>query len=254
MFVSTGKLIRASILVLVLFHFAKAQNNRIIVHVPTADEEISYIWQQLQDLSFFIENGYDLVLPEGKLMEELKEKVLNGTLGDQDFSRFETFFKQEIYNSSDYQKGFEKIEAQLDVLNPLVSELGAIDYEWDFKFYPTYDVILTLYGPGGSYNPDTGTIIIYTNSEGEFKGYPNPANTIIHEVVHIGIEESLIQKYQVPHTMKERMVDTMVSILFSEDLPGYRIQDMGDYRIDPYLSTVNDIFRLEQAIKVLTGN
>ena len=44
---------------------------------------------------------------------------------------------------------------------------------------------LTLYGPGGSYNPQEGSIILMITKEGTFKQSLDPAETIVHEIVHI---------------------------------------------------------------------
>jgi len=65
--------------------------------------------------------------------------------------------------------------------------------------------------------------------------YDNPANTIIHEIVHMGIEKSIIQKYNLSHGLKERIVDTIVYVLFGEFLPEYKVQNMGDTKIDKFL-------------------
>ena len=250
----TKKIFQLTTVAVLFSQVVFAQSNRITIQVPKAEDEIRYIWQQLQDLQFFIDNGYDLVLPEGELMEELKIKVLANSLDENDYVRFEEYFKNEIYQAGDYQKGFQKIEVQLELINDIVEELLSMDLDWDFKSFLNYDIILTLYGPGGSYNPDEGSIVLYSNSKGEFKGYSNPINTIVHEIVHIGIEQPLIQKYQISHTMKERIVDSIVSILFSEELPDYKIQDMGDYRIDPKLKTVEDILELEHILKSFPEN
>ena len=75
--------------------------------------------------------------------------------------------------------------------------------------------------------------------------YEQPANTIIHEIVHLGVETSLVQRYQLSHPMKERLVDTIVYLLFNDLLPQYKVQNMGETRLDQYLSTPEDLVDLE---------
>lgn len=135
----------------------------------------------------------------------------------------------------------------------MIEELSKNNWDWGFKEFKTYQINLTLYGPGGSYNPDEGSILIYTNPSGNFKNYQNPANTIIHEIVHIGIESSIISKYDIPHALKERIVDKIVFLNFNEKLPHYKIQEMGDNSIDSYLQAKEDIQYLEEYVEEIMG-
>jgi hypothetical protein len=64
-----------------------------------------------------------------------------------------------------------------------------------------------------------------------------PSHTILHEIVHIGIEESIVQKYSLNHSEKERLVDLLVKIIFSEEFSGYHLQNLGDSRLDEFIST-----------------
>lgn len=231
--------------------FAACQSNgqnRLEVRIPSPQMEAEYIWQTLQDIEFFDSHNYQVSLPPGDLIDELKLKSKSGTLAEEDYGRLEKYITDQIYQEADYQAGFAKIQEELDLINRMINELDPSGLNWKFKEYETYTVNLTLYGPGGSYDPDEGSILLYTTPGGKFKGYDYPANTIIHEVVHIGIEASIVAQYQVPHAMKERIVDTYVSLKFGADLPDYRIQDMGDTRTDPYLQTVADLDDLESIV------
>ncbi|GEM_PF-704879 len=236
------------ILVFLLTHLSWSQD-RVVVTIPSAAQEADYIWQTIRDISFFEEHGYEVNLPEGELISTLKQKARSGQLSDADQVALTELMVDEVYRKKDYLPGFKHIEAQLKSLNLLIDSLHAMDFAWDFKVYEEYRVNLSLYGPGGSYDPYEGSILLCTTSNGDFKGYKNPTNTIIHEIVHIGIEESIVLQYQVPHTMKERIVDTFVSLHFKEFLPEYRIQDMGEYRTDSYLDTVEDIVELDSIVQ-----
>lgn len=223
--------------------------NRIIINIPTAEEETQYIWSNLQNTKFFEENNYTVSYPKGELIEVLKEKAIKGELNDEDFESLNQFIKESIYNKTDYQNGYQKIEDQRALINRMINKLGKCKRNWNFKYIEQYEVNLTLYGPGGSYDPDIGSIVILTTKEGGFKQHPNPANTLIHEVIHIGIEESIVNKYSVPHSLKERIVDKFVLLNFDELLPEYRIQNMGDVRIDKYLKKKKDLRKLDSIVE-----
>jgi len=236
---------------LLLFSCQSNSQSRIRVHVPTAEEETAYVWQTLQDTRFFEENNYTVSLPHGKLIEELKEEARSGTLDQSNFERLQQFMGDSVYRVSDYDAGLHKIEQELTVINEMVNAIDTSGYQWSFKLVEEYQVNLTLYGPGGSYNPDEGSILIFTTPIGEFKGYQKPKNTIIHEIVHIGIEASIINRYQVPHRLKERIVDTFVSLHFGERLPNYQVQDMGETRSDQYLQSTDDFRELNTIVETI---
>ncbi|WP_420601846.1 hypothetical protein [Flagellimonas sp.] len=225
----------------------------IKVNIPTADDESAYIWTTLQDIPFFEKNNYQVNLPAGTLVADLKSKSKTGELSDDDYERLKIFIRDSIYNRSDYLKGYEKIGDEKALINTMINKIDRSNFNWDFKRFETYQINLTLYGPGGSYDPDEGSILIFTAPEGQFKNYDNPANTIIHEIVHMGVEESIIQKYKVPHPLKERIVDSFVFLNFSAILPEYRIQDMGEFRIDPYLKTKEDLKKLDKFVEQIMG-
>lgn len=227
---------------------SKSQD-RIKVHIPSAQEEAEYIWRTLQDIAFFEEHNYQISLPKGALIQELAQKVKDNRLSDQDYPRLEQFVLDSVYHQEEYQKGYDKIQEQLALLNKMVNEIDASAYDWSFKEYETYTVNLTLYGPGGSFNPDEGSILVFTTPQGQFKNYSNPANTIIHEIVHIGIDASIIAAHNVPHALKERIVDYFVSQHFGQYLSDYRIQDMGEYRTDSHLQTRDDFKKLDAIVQ-----
>ena len=239
--------ILAVIIILISCH-SKSQN-RIKINIPSAKTEAEYIWRTIQDIKFFEEHNYQVSLPNGYLIENLKQKSKSENLNNDDYESLEKFVVDSVYNEADYQIGYEKIKNEEVLINKMINQIGKSNFNWVFKEFETYAVNLTLYGPGGSYNPDEGSILIHTTSKGQFKNYDNSSNTIIHEVIHIGIEEAIITKHNVPHALKERIVDTFVSLNFSQYLPDYKIQDMGDKRTDQYLKEVVDLKDLEKTIE-----
>ncbi|WP_396591805.1 hypothetical protein [Allomuricauda sp. R78024] len=246
--------LKISILTLLIFLTScyGSSQNRVVVNIPTAESESEYIWRTIQDIKFFEEQNYQVSLPEGSLISDLKIKSKLGKLANEDYERLKAFVRDSVYNKADYQKGYQKIEDELELINRMIDEISQSNFKWNFKKFSTYQVNLTLYGPGGSYNPDEGSVLIFTTTNGRFKNYDNPANTIIHEITHIGVEEAIINKYKVPHALKERIVDTFVFLNFNEYLPDYRVQDMGDKRTDQYLKTKEDLKDLDNFVKLIT--
>lgn len=227
--------------------------NRVSVTIPTAEAESDYIWRTIQDIQFFEEQNYQLSLPSGALIEELKTKAKANSLSDKDYDRLQIFIKDSVYNANDYQEGYKKIEGRLELINKMIDEISQSSFNWNFKEFKTYKINLTLYGPGGSYDPNEGSLLIFTTKTGQFKNYDDPACTIIHEIVHIGMEESLITKYQVPHPLKERIVDGFVFLSFKDVLPEYQIQDMGEKRADTYLREKADLKDLSTTLEIVLG-
>lgn len=228
-----------------------SQKRWIEIVEPTVQQEATSIWRTINDISFFEKQGYTINLPKGSLIDSLIAKSKKGTFGNDDFSAIYAFVESKVFNQKSYKKARQKVENQVGLLNNLVNEIDTKKSEWDWKFkmFDTYKIVFTLYGTGGSYNPNEGVITLLTTNEGGFMRYKNPAYTIIHEITHIGMEYSLVQKYHLPHGLKERLVDTFVYLMFKEELPDYQIQNMGDKNIDRYLSTKKDIASLNSTLK-----
>ncbi len=237
----------ASILSLILL--LGAPEASVLPMIPSLEMETDYVWNCIEQTRFFDDHGYELAMPSGELIHGLQVDARLGILHESSKSDLKKHMKKKVYTPSDYLAGMKKVEDQVEDLESMIRLIDDEDYSWGFKIFPQYKVKLTLYGPGGSYDAEQGSILLYTTAHGSFKNYDDPAYTLIHEIVHIGIEESIIGKYQVPHAMKERIVDKMVILLFGDVLHGYRVQNMGDRRIDPYLKTPEDIHDLDQAVQ-----
>lgn len=223
--------------------------SNVLINIPDAEAETDYIWQTIQDLNFFEEHNYQVSLPKGALIESLRIKAKNNHLSENDYQDLKRFIKDSIYDRSAYLQGYNKIKKQLPLIYKMIAEINLTKRTWAFKEFDPYQVNLTLYGPGGSYNADNGSILLYTTPDGKFKQYDNPANTIIHEITHIGIEASIINKFKVPHPLKERIIDKFVFLHFNQYLPDYKIQNMGDERIDPYLRSKEDFKKLDEFVE-----
>ncbi|MDW3646361.1 MAG: hypothetical protein R8P61_04850 [Bacteroidia bacterium] len=225
---------------------------RFSYSIPDLQMETTSVWQTIRDIKFFEGHGYQVNLPKGELIQDMIKKSKAGEFGNDDYPILYQFMEDSVYRESDYHKGIANLKARISFLEALVGELSQANWNWGFMTFETYQIHLTLYGSGGSYNPENASILLFTNTEGGFKNYADPAYVLIHEIVHLGIEASLIQKYEVPHAMKERVVDTIVFHFFGEKLPDYRRQEMGDNRLDAYTKSKEDLGAIDQSlVKIL---
>lgn len=218
--------------------------NRISLRVPTAAEEAAYIFNNLRDLAFFEKHGYQVSFPQMEVMDSLFAKARAQRLTSADSLLLEKEMREHAYRKADYAAAVKKIESRLPLVEALVKKLRRAKRNWKFRHYDTYTVRLTLYGPGGSYHPQDSSITLFTTPEGKFKQYDDPANTLIHEIVHLGVESSWVQLFELSHPDKEMLVDKIVFLRFQKFLPDYRIQHLGDSRIEGYLVRKSDIGNL----------
>ena len=221
-------------------------SNRLSIGIPTIEQEATSIWRTINDIEFLEEQGYQISLPELEQIASLIDKSRAGTFGNKDFGSIQQLLSESIFDPQDYKAALEKVKAQRTLINGFIQQL-AVDTpnrKWEFTFFERYEIVLTLYGTGGSYDPDNGTVTLFTTPEGAFKNYENPANTITHEIVHMGIEQPIVQKYQLPHALKERVVDRFEYVLIGEQLPNYKMQPMGNEQIDDLLKQREDFWRL----------
>lgn len=244
-----------TIIAFILNFRCTAQNEvtQIEIVQPTIDQEATSIWRTINDISFFESQGYRISLPKGSLINELIEKSKNGNFGNDDYPVIHSLLENEVFDQGNYDQAIQKVNAQITLMDDLIKELEATQsaWDWDFKMFTTYKVVFTLYGTGGSYDPDQGVITLLTNSNGEFMNYADPTNTIIHEIVHMGLEHSIVRKFDLSHGDKERIVDAFVYLMFKTKLPEYKIQPMGNRRIDEQLKTKRDLDALPTVASAL---
>lgn len=233
-----------------------AQNTgRIIITAPSIEQEATSIWRTINYVDFLISQGYNYALPDHPSIQALVEKSQMGQFGNEDYPTIYSLLESGLYQESQYATALENVYAEEELIKELIQQVirKKESWYWDFKVYEEYNIVFTLYGSGGSYDPDNGTITLFTNPEGQFKRYKSPVNTIIHEFIHLGIEESIIQQYQLSHVYKENLVDQMVYLLFKKELPDYKIQPMGDGRVGKLVQRRKDVVRLAEKVSGLGG-
>ncbi|MEL6867482.1 MAG: hypothetical protein AAFP19_23860 [Bacteroidota bacterium] len=224
---------------------------QIQIRIPTIEQEATSIWRTINDIEFLEQQGYRIHLPDHDVIQSLMAKSKAKQFGNEDFATIYNALESGIYDKRKYDAALKKVQAQEALINTLIKRIKSEKESWDWPFqtFEPYDVVFTLYGTGGSYNPENGQVTLFTNEEGKFMNYENPINTIMHEIVHMGIEQSIVQNYQLPHGLKERIVDKITYLLFVDKIPDYKIQNMGDPKIDAYLTDKKDLKRLSSNIE-----
>lgn len=228
-----------------------AQVNQIATVKPTAQAEAQYVWRTVCDMNFFDKNGYNVALPQHPYLDKIVAMVRQQQLPNSAYDSLQVVMEHSIFDSQKYQKGIEQVIAAIPIIEKALERMKEYAPLWNFKIFAQYQLNLTLYGPGGSYDCNNGSILLQTTAEGKFKMYSNPAYTIIHEMVHIGIEQPIVQKYQLPHAIKEQIVDLFVEKHFKDLLPEYRKQPMGNQKVEELLQTKDDFKNLPKKVEQL---
>lgn len=237
------------IIVLVWLYLPVKGQNAIRVVIPTVEEESEYIWQNICSIGFFDQHGYRVAWPEHPLIAEFLDEARDQRLNDSSYNVLTNIMRHSVYREADYLQGYDKVKAVLPLLDSALEVMHKLSAGWGYESHPDYTILLTLYGPGGSYDDSSRLITLFTTADGNFKGYNNPGNTLIHELFHIMIEKQVVQKYNLTHQQKERLVDLFIKTWFGAKLPDYRIQGFGDSRMDEWFNTREKFVDLPASMK-----
>lgn len=218
---------------------------KLTIRAQTADEEFDYLWSVLQKMPFYNEKGYSVELPDNPEFQNLAQNP--GAIRTVSKDDLRQLFTQQIYDPSFFVPGLNTLNTERHRIEATFPDFQLFNSQWGFKLFQEYQIHLTRYGSGGDYDPSAGVVRILTRADGSFKR-PHPAHSAVHEITHIGIEDSVVKKFGLTHWEKERVVDKICLLEFSEILPGYKSQDKGDRAVDPYV-TDETIENLPQAIK-----
>jgi hypothetical protein len=165
------------------------------------ENEVARVMNTIKRYAWYTENKYRPSLPEG-----IKFKLDNGQEVSEEDIRIalEKEYKEDTYKKEEEEimKSWESESAGF------LEKLKSLGRPLPDRFY----IFLTAYGVGGSYGyPDKVYINMRNTSKAGILG------TIFHEMVHLVIED-LIQKNNIPHWTKERIVNLIMN-KFSPDKP-----------------------------------
>lgn len=159
------------------------------------NRDISRVSNAIKRLPWYAERGYNMAsvkIPAGLSESSTQEEITAAVLLEYSETEYEAFkvFIEEKWK--EFSKNFEKLKD--------VPSLNLRD---------KYTLVLTKYGMGGSYDTEKGEAIVNLSRREKEK----TIGVIFHEIVHMTVEH-LIQKYQIKHWHKERLVDLMMSKYF----------------------------------------
>ncbi len=201
----------------------------ILTRPQTLDEAFDYLWLQLGQMPFFIAHGYEVGLPAHPLFQHLAASGLAGA--DRDEAR--RVFVAEVYDPHVFDAGLLALGQVPGRIAPALDTFARWQHAWGFEIRGRYELVLTLYGPGGSYDTDHGVITMRTTADGRFR--TEPLQNAVHEMTHMGIEGPIVRRFHLSHEEKERLVDLMCLRAFPDLLPAYRAQPMGPPALDAYI-------------------
>jgi len=152
--------------------------------------ELERVQSTINDIVWLKKNNYRFSLPSGvngleKISKDKLNELIDSEYSEDDFKIAEHYILKDI----DYiQKNISQIQSKLSNVNKL----------------NIINIYLTKYGTGGSYNRPNNIIINL-----QAKPYEFLIKTVMHECVHLLIEDK-IQKYNISHWQKERIVDLIM--------------------------------------------
>jgi hypothetical protein len=163
------------------------------------EHEFVVLRWRVRNHKWFIENGYEPALPT-----EILEKLERGeSVSDNDISAAVIGeYQVDLFRAKENE--FKEIwEAKAPYFFERLRELGR-------PLPPKYIVRFSRYGNGGSFYPPN-FITLCIGPYFDFKVY----YTTFHEIVHLTIDD-LIEKYNIPHWTKERLVDLIMTEFFPD--------------------------------------
>jgi hypothetical protein len=206
---------------------------RLLIRPQTSQEAFAYLWRTLQQMPFFRKNGYDVALPEDATIAAIARGDV--ALDTVNRTALEKRFSEEIYDASSFDSALEALRGTPRILDDVLPVFAQWAQSWGFVLHERYRVLLTLYGPGGSYDSNTGTITLWASSKGDFKG-GGGTQTIVHEMVHLGTEKNIVRPLKLTHWEKERLVDRICALQLAKALGGYPMQSKGETDLDPFVN------------------
>ncbi len=155
---------------------------------------------------------YSMFAPEDPRMQEM---FAQPKLSNTQIKHYHDIFISEIYNQSDLTKRDHDLNTAVQMFqNMIETKIKPLLPAWNAKMPKTL-TIECEYGRGAGYESGNNATIMFRMSNDNRNDY-GIYLLLSHEFVHILIEEQIIQKYNVPQDLKERIVDIIGQELFKK--------------------------------------
>ena len=203
----------------------------IKIPIPSTQTAFEMLAVQIHSLGWFKRNNRPYRL---EYYQQLNNPIINAMIQDWDMDREEFFhkyqkqFKTKLYKKEQYAAQISQVNEAISKLQPCYDRFEKLKKSWGFEILPTYYIDINMYGIGGSYykdNDQCGHVVI-----GMGRQFPIEllARTIGHEMIHLGIEDLIINPKRqkeppVKQEEKERIVDNLCIYTMKGFLPLERI-------------------------------
>lgn len=207
----------------------------------------SYLRWLVNSLEWRRQNNYPAdIFPEGELLKEMIQSVQKGESENVFAQKFFERATDEFYNADFFQKVHALIDSKMPRVKQICADFLKLEKNWGFKVFDTYALDLTYGGPGGSYNAYKGKVIIRMPKQLDFQQMATKRweRLIVHEILHIGIEENIVRSFNLSQNEKERVVDLMTRYFTKDPY----MQERGDKRMDAFVTDEAIVHNLPQAL------
>ena len=227
---------------------AEPHSAHFSVNISTAQQEADYTCDLIEGIDYFTSRGYTPEFPDHPLIDSMVEESSQGRFDRAQCASLDSLFEEDIYQARLYNRPYRRVIRALPALDQAHDVFMQYNQKWDFRTFDHYEILLTLYGPGGMFDTKTGKIWLMITDAGSFKMGDDPANVIVHEAVHIGLDEPIVERFGLSQGVTEHLVDRFITDHFHDLLPDYEAQELGDLSIDPYLNHPDSWERLPEYI------
>ena len=218
------------------------------VRISTPQQEAEYVCQLIEGIGYYRSRGYTPELPDHPLVDAGVQEAAEGRFDPSLCATLYPLFEEELYEARLYTGPYRRAIRALPELDQAHDVFLHYDETWGFRTFDAYEILLTLYGPGGTFDAQEGRIWLAITDAGSFKMGNEPGMVILHEAVHVGIDEPIVRRFGLSQRVTERIVDRFIVDHFSALMPDYVSQGLGDPSIDPYLDQADSWERLPEYV------
>jgi len=199
----------------------------ITIRPQTHSEALNYIVHLTRRTVFHATHNYNVTLPPAGFVDQVRA-YLRGELS-------RATLQTALATSVAFDIGALRAAAvipgsQRTILSRALHRLARLRRRWRLNPRLSAIVLVTPYGMGGSYSAAAATVTLKVRPDGL---WPRPlSHMIVHELIHVSIDDVFCGPYGLTHGEKEALVDTIVAIRFGDLLNGYTLQRSRDGRID----------------------
>ena len=189
---------------------------------------------------------YSMFAPEDPRMQEM---FAQPKLSNVQIKYYHDIFISEIYNQSDLTKRDHDINTAVQMFqNMIETKIKPLLPAWNAKMPKTL-TIECEYGRGAGYEEGDNATIMFRMSNDNRNDH-GIYLLFMHEFVHILIQEQIIEKYNVPHDLKERIVDIIGQELFNKPVQPMFMESFANSYITPAVIRTD----LDSAVKKMMAD